>query len=78
LRLKGIEEVYEADELRVLTDSVFECVLALPHLHQSLDDPFGFSVGLRPIDARKLLGDTMLLEGFYKGVLFSSTIDHHK
>ena len=61
------------------TDRVFEGVLALPHLHQSLDDPFGFSVGLRPIDARKLLADTMLLlEGFYKGVLFSSTVDHHK
>lgn len=67
--LHGVVEVNKAVELDMAMSRIFEGLLAVPHLHERANDPFGFTVGLRPIDAGKLLVDTVLLAGFDKGML---------
>ncbi len=44
----------------------------MPHIHQGADDPLCFTVGLRAIDADKLLADTVLPASFAESMIVSS------
>lgn len=50
----------------------FKASLAVPHIHQSADDSLGLPVGSRPIDAGKLLTDTVPPASFYESMVVSS------
>jgi hypothetical protein len=42
MRLHGVVEVNEADELKVPISAVLKDELVVPHLRQRANDPFGF------------------------------------
>jgi hypothetical protein len=73
-RLRGIAEVNETDELNTAISAGFKGKLVVPHLHGRANDPFGFAVGLRPMDTGKLLADAVLQAGFDKGMLARALI----
>ena len=56
----GVVEVNETDKLNTAVSGVFKTEFVVPHVHQGTDHPISFSVGLRTIDARKLLANTVL------------------
>ena len=72
MRLNGIVEVDETEKLNVPIGAVFKVNLAVPHIHQGADNPLSFTVGLRTIDAGKLLTDTVLPASFDESVAVSS------
>ena len=72
MRFHGIVEVNETDKLNASIGIVFKASLCVPHVHQSADDPFGLTVGLRTIDAGKLLPDTVLPASFNESMIVSS------
>ena len=68
----SIVEVNETGKLNAPIGTVFKGNLAVPHIHQGADDSFGFAVGLRTIDAGKLLPDTVLPASFAESMAVSS------
>ena len=68
----GIVEVNETEKLNAPLGAVFKANLAVPHIHQSADDSLGLSIGLRTIDAGKLLTDTVLPASFIERMAVSS------
>ncbi|SDX20751.1 hypothetical protein SAMN05216300_12250, partial [Nitrosomonas oligotropha] len=72
VRLNGIVEINETEKLNVPIGAVFKVNLAVPHIHQGADNPLSFTVGLRTIDAGKLLTDTVLPASFDESVAVSS------
>ena len=72
MRLNGIVEINETEKLNVPIGAVIEVNLAVPHVHQSADNPLGFTVSLRTIDTGKLLTDTVLPASFDESVAVSS------
>ncbi len=52
--------------------AVFKGNLVVPHVHQGADDLLCFIVGLRTIDADKLLADTVLPASFAESMIVSS------
>ena len=72
MRLNGIVEINETEKLNVPIGTVFKVNLAVPHVHQGADNPLSFTIGLRTIDAGKLLTDTVLPANFDESVGVSS------
>ncbi len=70
--LYGIVEVNETGKLNASIGAVFKGNLAVPHIHQSADDSLGLTVGLRTIDAGKLLTNAVLPASFAESVTVSS------
>ena len=60
----SIIEVNETGKLNAPIGAVFKASFAVPHIHQSADDSLGLAVGLRAINAGKLLPDTVLPASF--------------
>ena len=69
---EGVVEVNETGKLKASISAVFKASLAVPHIHQSADDPLRFPVGLETIDAGKLLTDTMLPANINESMIVSS------
>ena len=67
----SIVEVNEPEKLDAPIGSVFKASLRVPHIQQSADDSFGFAVGLWPINACKLLTDTVLCASYAESVIVS-------
>ena len=74
MRLNGIVEINETEKLNVPIGAVFKVNLAVPHVHQGADNPLSFTIGLRTIDAGKLLTDTVLPANFDESVGVSLSI----
>ena len=72
MRLNDIVEINETEKLNASIGAVFKVNLAVPHIHQGADNPLSFTVGLRTIDAGKLLTDTVLPASFDESVAVSS------
>jgi len=70
--LHGILKVNKTEKLNAPIGAIFKASLAVPHIHQSADDSLGLAVGLRTIDAGKLLTDTVLPASFIERMAVSS------
>ena len=66
-----IVEVDEMEKLNAPIGVVCKGNLAVLHIHQGADDPLRFTVGLRMIDAGKLLIDTVLPAKFAESMIVS-------
>lgn len=69
MRFHRVIEINEAYELKQAVRSIFENMPLMPHLHQGADHPFRLAIGLRTIDAGKLLADAVLRAGTRKGMV---------
>jgi len=69
--LHGILKVNKTEKLNAPIGAIFKASLAVPHIHQSADDSLGLAVGLRTIDAGKLLTDTVLPASFIERMAVS-------
>ncbi len=72
MRFHSIVKVNEPEKLYAPIGSVFKASLRVPPVHQGADNSFGFAVGLRAIDACKLLTDTLLCASFAESMIVSS------
>jgi len=70
--LYGIVEVNETGKQNAPIGTIFRASLAVPHIYHGADDAFGFAVGLRTIDACKLLIDTVLSASIDESMVVSS------
>ena len=68
----GIVEVDEPAELRTPIGRICKGNWAVPHIHERTDNPLSLPVGLQPIDAGKLLTDTVLPASFIERMIVSS------
>ena len=68
----GIVEVNETKKLNLPIRAVFKASWAVPHIHQSTNNSFGFAVGLRTMDAGKFLADAVLLASFNESMAIRS------
>ena len=59
MRSHDIEYFDETEKLNAPLIAVFKGNMAMPQIHQGADHLLGFTVGLRTIDAGKLLTDTI-------------------
>lgn len=64
-------EVNKTDKLNVSIGAVFKANPCVPHVNESADDPFGFAVCFRTIDASKLLTDTTMPASFDERLIVS-------
>ena len=62
----GVVVVDKSDKAGVAMLTAAEALLVVPHLHDGADDSLGFAVGLRAIDTREFLSDTIGLAGLNK------------
>ena len=69
MRLDCIVEIDEAQQTDLTALAIPKDLLLVPHLHNCSNNAFCFTVGLGPSDPRKLLTNTELSAGCYKGML---------